>query len=51
MQYISLDWSAKTEGNSLPPSVLCHSTDLVKLRADDHTGEVLKMGSIRIKDR
>lgn len=47
----TLGWSSKTQGNSLSLPVLCQSTDLVKLRADDHTGEILNMGNIRIKDR
>lgn len=48
---ITQGWSSKTQGNSLSLPVLCQSTDLAKLRADDHTSEVLNMGNIRSEDR
>lgn len=47
----TLYWKSKIQDSSLSLLVLCKSTDLVKLGPDDHTGEVLDMGNIRMGDR
>lgn len=51
VQHIYPEMKPKTKDNNLPLPDFCQCTDLVKLGAEYHTGDVLNMGNIRSKGR